>query len=239
MTKCSRVLVLSAAMAAALLPLRAHATANYSYKKHEYRIIAGGIAPNRRLSIAAHGSGEFGYDGFHLYLMAEPAHRKLARLQRTGQDSILDTAADAFHAQWAADSGRVAVLFRAERHVIAVRLYVISHRRRYLSPGPDLLDEVLKKGSGPPADYSLRASHSDFAWLSAKRFVLKEDRILAASSELARRLGAFAKLIPGNGPPEQKPPELQLIHFSADAICELGRRHGYRILELKPGGFIY
>jgi hypothetical protein len=56
-------------------------------------------------------------DDFHLYLMAEPAHKIIAKLEAIGTDAILDSAPDAFHAEWSADSRHVAVLFRSDRHV--------------------------------------------------------------------------------------------------------------------------
>jgi hypothetical protein len=37
------------------------ATAERTYRKGEYAIINGGLSPNRRLSIAAHGEGEGGF----------------------------------------------------------------------------------------------------------------------------------------------------------------------------------
>ena len=64
-------------------------------RKNEYLVIEGGRAPNKLLSIGSHGNGEGALDDFHLYLMAEPAHQKVARLPRIGPDDVLDTAPDA------------------------------------------------------------------------------------------------------------------------------------------------
>jgi hypothetical protein len=232
--------VLAALIAASAAPpvVPAHATANYSYKKNEYLVIAGGTAPSKRLSIAAHGAGEFSYDNFHLYQMAEPAHRKLARLQKVGPDDILDTAAPAFQARWAGDSHHVAVLFRSERHVIAVRLYAIGNRGAHLLTGPDLLQAAAENRTFD--DYDLRVSHSEFAWLGPTQFVSKEDRIFATSSpEVAQLLGAFGKPIPRKGPPEEKPGDVHLVRFSAQPVCELGPGNRYRVIDLKPGAFEY
>jgi hypothetical protein len=115
----------AASMMLAGLVATARATATHAYNKNEYLVIVDGAAPNKHLSIASHGGGELGDSGFHLYLMAEPAHAKLAKLARIGPDDVLDTAPDAFHAQWSADSRHVAILFRSERHILALRLYEV------------------------------------------------------------------------------------------------------------------
>ncbi|HEY6254678.1 MAG TPA: hypothetical protein VIY51_02690 [Xanthobacteraceae bacterium] len=88
MTKPARELAAAAVMLVACAA-PAHATADHAYKKNEYAIIAGGAAPSKLLSVAAHGGGQFGDSGFHLYLMAEPAHRKIAPLPSVGSDDIL------------------------------------------------------------------------------------------------------------------------------------------------------
>src|SRR4051794_9716040 len=106
-------------LAAAILTcVSAHATSAYTYKKGEYRVVRDGRAPNKQFSIALHGDGEGGYDNFHAYLMAEPAHRTIAPLAGIEQDNILDTAPDAYKASWSKDSRHVAVTYRAERHVL-------------------------------------------------------------------------------------------------------------------------
>ncbi len=52
-------------------------------------------------AIAAHGEGEFGYENFHLYLMAG---RKIIRsLPAIEEGNILDTGAKAFNAAWSPD----------------------------------------------------------------------------------------------------------------------------------------
>jgi hypothetical protein len=72
----------------------AQATSNYDYKPDEYAIVDGGNAPNKQLSLAAHGTEDLGY-GFHIYLMAEPAHKKIGALPGINDHTILDTAPDA------------------------------------------------------------------------------------------------------------------------------------------------
>jgi hypothetical protein len=78
----------------------------HDYAPGEYAVIHDGLAPNKRLSLAAHGDGE-GADHFHVWLMAEPAHRRIAALPGIGSDNNLDTGPDAYHAAWPRDSRHV------------------------------------------------------------------------------------------------------------------------------------
>ena len=48
------------AIVASLAVTAAQATTVYDYGKDEYVIISDGLAPNKRLSIAAHGAGKMG-----------------------------------------------------------------------------------------------------------------------------------------------------------------------------------
>jgi hypothetical protein len=68
-------LLLSLAIAACLALMPARATSEYNYGKAEYVTIRYGLAPNKQLALAAHGDDESGNGGFHVWLMAEPAHR--------------------------------------------------------------------------------------------------------------------------------------------------------------------
>src|SRR5262249_9792342 len=89
-------------------PLRAAST--YQYGKNEYVIIGDGLAPSKKLSIAAHGGGEDGGDDFHVWLMAEPAHKRLVVLDNMlctdngASGACLDTGANAYNAVWSPDS---------------------------------------------------------------------------------------------------------------------------------------
>ncbi len=85
--------------------MNAQATSNHEYAKGEYAIVSDGLAPSKQVSLAARGEGELGDGDFHIWLMAEPAHRRIAALGGISSDNILDTAADAFHAFWSEDSG--------------------------------------------------------------------------------------------------------------------------------------
>jgi hypothetical protein len=115
----------------AALTSGAWATSNCEYKPGEYVPIHHGVSPNGRYAIAAHGSGYLGYDHFQLYVVDAKTRQPLAGLKEP-KDPFVDTGADAYYAQWSADSKEVSIIFRAERH-LAVRLrYRISdgHARR-------------------------------------------------------------------------------------------------------------
>src|SRR4029453_1243522 len=89
----------------------AGATDSHTFARDEYAIIGGGLAPNRTVSLAAHADGEGGGDNFHIWLMAEPGHRKLEALDGISSDNNLDTGPKAYFAQWSNDSRRVAGSF--------------------------------------------------------------------------------------------------------------------------------
>ena len=78
------------AIAACLALAPAGATSNHEYAKGEYAVIRDGLAPNKQLSLASHGDGELGDDHFHVWLMSEPAHRKLVALDDISDDNNLD-----------------------------------------------------------------------------------------------------------------------------------------------------
>ena len=82
-------------LALALVP--AQATSNHHYAKDEYAVIRNGLAPSKQLSLASHGGGELGDDDFHVWLMAEPAHKKIVALPDIGSENNLDTDPDAYH----------------------------------------------------------------------------------------------------------------------------------------------
>jgi hypothetical protein len=107
----------------------ARATANYTYKPDEFVVIDGGRSPDGQYAIAAHGDGELGYDNFHLYLMDGKTGKKIGPLEEI--KDVLDTATDAFGARWSADSSRVSIQYRVDRHVSATVRYRIAHRRAY------------------------------------------------------------------------------------------------------------
>jgi hypothetical protein len=111
------LLATSVALVLSCIGIPVRATSVYDYKPKEYVIVDGGLAPNKHLAIAANG-----YGGFHVYLMAEPAHKPIAALASIDNDAILDTGASAYHAVWSPDSRHVAMHFRSNRHVLTMLL---------------------------------------------------------------------------------------------------------------------
>ncbi|SFJ99591.1 hypothetical protein [Bradyrhizobium sp. cf659] len=187
-----RAILALALTLAALSP--AFATAEHQYAKGEYAIITGGRAPSGKLSIAAHGEGEFGNDDFHLYLMAEPGHRRLAVLDDVSSDNILDTAPDAFHAAWSQDSRTVAVSFRSERHIVTLNLYAIDGRRARLVDAPDLFRDVTGRSIDRKTDGDMRTSVPALTWQAPRRFHLTDYRVFVLDdTALADKLGPLGK----------------------------------------------
>ena len=220
----------SVALACPINP--AHATATYSYKNGEYLVVRDGYAPNKRFSIASHGDGKSGDGNFHLYLMAEPAHTKIAPLGDIGSDNTLDTAPDAYHATWSTNSRHVAVSFRSDRHVAETYLYSIHDRRTHLVGGPALFVAATRRQAGW-LNEDMRKKYSDLTWSSPTRFVLKEHRVFVTTTpDLVRALGKFGKQVE-----RYADKNASYIEFSAEAVCELSRGNRYRIVEIKPGRF--
>jgi hypothetical protein len=112
----------------------AFATSNYEYKPGEYVTITDGLSPDGRYAIATHGDGDLGYDNWHVYLMNAQTGKKIGPLEEITDP--LDTAADAYVAQWSPDSSTVAITYRADRHVAVKIVYRIANRRAYLISGP-------------------------------------------------------------------------------------------------------
>jgi hypothetical protein len=107
-------------------PLRA--TSNHTYKPGEYVVIADGRSPEGHDSIAAHGDGDLGYDNF------AGSGPKIGAQEEI--EDALDTSADAFHAQWSADSRNVSVGYRVDRHVAMRNRYRIENSRAFRVSGP-------------------------------------------------------------------------------------------------------
>lgn len=73
-------------------------------------------------------------DSVHLYLMDGKTGKKIGPLEEV-QD-MLDTAADAFIAEWSADSRQVAITYRIERRESATIRYRIENGRARRLSGP-------------------------------------------------------------------------------------------------------
>jgi len=233
-------LAVAALLSGAAAP--ALATAVYEYKPGEYVIVDQGQAPSNKLSIAAHGEGDMGEDNFHLYLMAEPAHRVIAPLDSIDSNAIFDSGPTAFHARWSPDSGHVAIIFRTDRHDLTMQLYEIGLDRARSRGGPTLLQAVNKKlNAAKDENYRLVANETELSWLSATQFMLTKHTLFQAKSpELARALGAFAKQT-ADGHPQLddngKPIWPYFVEFSGQATGEFAPDGDYRLKELKPGTF--
>ena len=220
--------ILSTFLALAASPARA--TDNHEYAKGEYAIISDGLAPNKRLSLAAHGEGELGDSNFHIWLMAEPAHRKLAALDDISSDNNLDTGPASYHAQWSTDSRHVAVSFRRERHVVQLSIYEIDGNRTRLSDGPSLFKGVTGRDVGSEED--IRSGTSEIAWTGPNRFKLSEHMLVKTSdADFLRMLGKYGKLS------SKEDDGALFVEFSAEADCVIGPGNRYRIVDLRVGQF--
>jgi hypothetical protein len=207
------------------------ATASHQYGKNEYAIIQGGRAPNGKLSVAAHGGGESGSDGFRIYLMAEPGHRKLMTLDDVNDDNILDTAPDAFHAAWSADSRFVAVSFRSERHIVTLNIYAIDGNRAKLLDGADLFRDATSRTVDRVNEGGMRTSVPALTWLSPRRFHLTDDRVFVEDdATLADKLGVLGKAT-------KMDDGRFSIEFSAEADGEIGGGGRISVGKLQPGKF--
>ena len=216
------------------LPVRAGATSVHDYKPNEYVIVDGGFAPNKRFAIAANG-----YGSFHVYLMAEPAHKPVAALASIDNDAILDTGPSAYHAVWSPDSRHVAVHFRSDRHVLTMLLYEIRDGRPHLTDTPSLFGAATKLPDSSD-DFDVRSDVTYLTWLSPTTFTLKEQRTLEIKAPgLPEKLGLYGKpdddTAGGGGAANQ--PARHFIKFSAEATCQVVPGRGYRILDMKPGAF--
>jgi hypothetical protein len=214
----------------------AQATSNYDYKPDEYAVVDGGNAPNKQFSLAAHGTEDLGY-GFHVYLMAEPAHKKIVALPAIDDNVILDTAPDAYHAAWAPDSRHVAVHFRSDRHVLTMLLYGLGDRRPHLVDVPMLFHVVTKLPDDSDA-FEIRTDITKLTWQSATTFTVRERRVVEVKTPgLPQKLGAYGKPFDdaANGDAGNQAAR-HFMSFSAVATGELAP-NGVRIIDIKPGQF--
>lgn len=220
--------LMSLAIATGLALVPADATSEYKYGKDEYVTIRDGLAPNKQLSLASHGSGEDGDDGFHVWLMAEPAHHRGVALDGISDDNILDSAADAFHAFWSSDSRYVGVAHRHDRHEVALDLYRIEGRRAHPIASPNLFKQVTSRDVTDDDD--LRVNNSIVEWHGGNRFRLREFRsFVNPDDHLLKLLGAYGSVA------EKLDGGKLYIEFFANAECELLSGDRVRVIDLKPG----
>ena len=206
------------------------ATDEHTYAKDEYAVIRDGLSPDKKMSLASHGNGDGGNENFHVWLMAEPTHRKLMRLPGIGPDGILDTGPNAYHAFWSADSQHVAVTYRSERHVVELNLYEVEGRRARLMSDPSLFKDVTSRETARGDD--VRRSVPEFEWKEMRRFLLKERRLFVTSNAgFARMLGSYGRI------GDKRDDGSFFVEFSAEADCVLISGHRYRIIDLRVGKF--
>jgi hypothetical protein len=220
-------LILAALLACAITPARA--TDEHDYARGEYAIIRDGLAPDKHRSLAAHGDGDGGSENFHVWLMAEPAHRKLMALDDI--DARLDSGPNAYYAFWSKDSHSVAVTYRSDRHIVELNLYRIEGRRAHPVLGPSLFKDVTSREASLPGD-DMRRSVPEFEWKGARRFLLRERRLFVTSDPgFARMMGAYGKIT------DKLDEGRFFVEFSAEADCVVMPGNRYRIVDLRVGKF--
>jgi hypothetical protein len=219
--------ILAIAVAFALSPLCA--ADNRDRSKDEYAVIRDGLAPNGKLSLAAHGEGDDN-DDFRIWLMSEPAHRTIAALDDLGPDNTLDTGPEAYSAFWSDDSRHVAIAFPSDRHVLQLNIYGIENGRARLLAGPNLYKRAT--GRKLVAQDDLSQSAAEIVWKGRDRFVLRERRLfLTSDTAFVSRLGAYGKI-------NEKLDDGRLaVEFSAEAEAMLAPGNRYRITRLRVGKF--
>jgi len=233
--KSIRILWATLAAFLALAAAPARATTEYDYAKGEYAIISRGLAPNGQMSLASHGDGDGGRDNFQVWLMTEPAHRKIVRLPGIGPEGILDSGPTAYFASWSADSHHVAVTYRSNRHVVEFNLYEVQDykvqgRRIHLMSGRSLFRDVTGREVGSRED--MRRSLPEVEWKGTRRFLLKESRLFLTSDPgFARMLGRYGRIT------DKRDDGSFFVEFSAEADCVVLPGHRYRIVDLRVGEF--
>jgi hypothetical protein len=220
--------VVATPMVVAAAPVRA--TSEHDYAGGEYAIIRDGLSPDKLMSLAAHGDGEGGHGNFHVWLMAEPAHRRIMPLDDIGSENNLDTAPDAYHGQWSADSRHVAVGFRFDRHQVQLNVYSIENRHAHLVAGPGLFKEVTSRNIGTNDD--VRRSIPEIEWTGPRRFVLRENHLFkTADPGFISMLGRYGKVT------SKFDDGQMMVEFAAEADCVLPPGNRYRVVDLRVGKF--
>lgn len=220
--------VLATFLALATSPVRA--TDEHTYTRDEYAIIQNGLAPNQRMSLASHGDGDGGRDNFHVWLMAEPSHRRLGRLDDIGSSNNPDTGPHAHRAMWAPDSRHVGVNWRSNRHVLELNLYAAENGRTRLISGPSLFRDVTSRDVGSEENFGYRVSTIE--WIGPRRFRLSEHhRFKTGNPGFMRLIGRYGKV------KDTFDDGRSMVEFSAEADCVLIPGDRYRIVDLRVGKF--
>ena len=226
------LLNLAAVICLGALPHPAYATAVHAYRPGEYDLIDHGLSPNRDYAIMAHGDGEGNPENLRLFLFDARNHRRIGPLEEV-HDAGLDTAAEAFHAQWSADSRHVALSYRIDRHINALVIYRIEGRRAYLVTGPTLVTAVAPALPPDTLQNNAVSHYTTLEWLSPSRFRLHEEGYLRPISEAAAKaFGRFGVLETGE---PADPSTGRGLSFSIEALCTLTGQDRYVITAVKPG----
>ena len=223
---------LAAVICLAAFPQAVNATAEHSYRPGEYDLIDHGLSPNKEYAIMAHGDSEGNPENLRLYLFDAPNHHRIGPLEEV-HDAGLDTAAEAFHAQWSADSRHVALSYRTDRHINALVIYRIEGHRAYLVTGPKLV-AVVAPGLPPEIVQDNAISHDTMLeWLDQSRFRITEEGFLRPiSEEAAKAFGGFGVLEPGK---PADPSGERGLSFSIEAVCTLTGQDRYSVTTIQPG----
>ena len=119
------------------------ATDCYSYGPDEYVTITDGISPDGKYAITAHGTGDDGYDHFHIYLTNAVTGKKIGPLEQIAE--ILDTGAGAYCAIWSKDSQKATIFWRYDRHSPLQEVtFRIAKNRAFLIDGPRNVDKAYE-----------------------------------------------------------------------------------------------
>lgn len=143
-----------------------------------YRTPYQGTAPNHRFSIAWHGSDTEGKNKYGVYLMAEPAHRKIGPLEEINRIKHFGMnqryANNAPYVRWSRDAGHVAVGSEVNGRSCVLYLYRIANGRAYPVPLPSRLRAALSSGVDVcfPSNGCLDRLETEVEWDSPTRFVL-------------------------------------------------------------------
>ena len=201
------------------------ATDNYAYRVGEYAIISGGQSPDGCLSIAAHGDGDYGYDGFELYLMGEPTHEKLASL-RIGEH--LDTAPLSNIALWAPDSRHIAILYRTDRRVLDMRLFGIVDGKVQSIEVPSLVKIIGQRRFRAGVPRELFTRYYQVSWQAADSFTMEEfDTFDAVKPVFRAGIDAYVEV-------DRRNVQHTFTNFSASAVCEITKDGKLHLSETKP-----
>lgn len=218
-----------AALLLAVLAGPAPATSNRSYGPDEWVEVDGGVSPDGRLAVVAHGGGDLGDEDFGLALAKRPDGTRIGSLPGV-EEAFLDTDAAEYHAAWAPDSRRVAVRFRVDRHEVDTLIWSVAGGAIARAEGPDLFRAATGRND-PKLEENRTAGLRTLAWTGPDRFTLIETRIFRGREKAPPRLGAYGRLT------DRLPEGGALYAFSVRAEAVFTGPATWKIEKLAPGDF--